>query len=57
LELRKGTVNWEDLQQNFLITFLFEHENPMIATTMKLIKEKTFEEPEVETVTSYQNQN
>jgi hypothetical protein len=28
LELHRGTANWEELQQNFVITFSFEHENP-----------------------------
>jgi hypothetical protein len=57
LELHRGTVNWKDLQQNFVITFAFEHENPEIDTTLKLIKERIFEEPEVEIVTTYHNQN
>jgi hypothetical protein len=33
----------------------FEHENPMMDVTLKLIKKIIFEEPEVEIVTSYQN--
>jgi hypothetical protein len=53
LELHRETANWEDLQQNFVITFSFEHENPKIYTTLKLVKDKIFEELEVEIVTTY----
>jgi hypothetical protein len=53
LVLHKGTTNWEELGQNFVISFLFEHENPMVDTTLKLVKERIFEEPEVEIVISY----
>jgi hypothetical protein len=38
LELHRGTVNWIDLQQNFVITFAFEHENLVMDATLKLIK-------------------
>jgi len=44
------------LQHNFVITFAFEHENPMMDATPKLIKERIFEEPKVDIVTTYQNQ-
>jgi hypothetical protein len=57
LELHKGTGNWINLQQNFVITFAFEHENPMMDATLKLIRENIFEEPKVSIVTYYQNQN
>jgi hypothetical protein len=33
LELRKGTVNWVDFQQNFVITFSFEYEDPVMDAT------------------------
>jgi hypothetical protein len=56
LELRRETANWEEMQQNFVITFAFEHENPEIDTTLKLVRDRIFEEPEVEIVTTYQNQ-
>jgi hypothetical protein len=36
-----------------VITFAFEHENPMVDTTLKLVKERIFKEPEVEIVTNY----
>jgi len=45
LEVCRGTVNCEDLQQKFVIIFSFEHENPEIDTTLKLIKVRIFEEP------------
>jgi hypothetical protein len=44
---------WEHLQQNFVIVFALEHENPMMVATLKLIKERIFEGPEVEIVTTY----
>jgi hypothetical protein len=31
-----------------VITFAFEHESPEIDTTLKLVKERIFEEPAVE---------
>jgi hypothetical protein len=42
---------------NFVITFSFEHENPMVDTTLKVVRDRIFEEPEFEIVTTYQNQN
>jgi len=53
LELCRGTANWEEMQQNFVITFAFEHDNPKMDTTLKLVKERIFEEPGVEIVISY----
>ena len=43
------------LAAEFVITFAFEHENPMIDTKLKLIKENIFEELEVEIVKTYEN--
>jgi hypothetical protein len=37
-ELCKGTGTWMILQQNFSLTFSFEHENPNIDATLKRIK-------------------
>ena len=37
--------------------FAFEHDNPMIDTTLNLTKENNFVEIEVEIVISYQNHN
>jgi hypothetical protein len=47
-EMRKGTKTWVTLQQNFTITFSFDHENPNIDATLKRIRNVIFiEEPEV----------
>jgi hypothetical protein len=51
-ELRRGTKSWPVLQQNFAITFSFEHENPNIDATLKQIIGVIFiKEPEVELIT------
>jgi hypothetical protein len=48
---------WTTLQQNFVVTFSFEHENPNIDSTLKNIKGVIFiDEPEVELMTEYQQQ-
>ena len=45
-ELRIGTTNWTVLQQNFTVTFSFEHENPNIdATIHKIIGVLLIKEP------------
>jgi hypothetical protein len=57
-EMRKGTKTWGTLQQNFTVTFSFEHENPNIDTTLKWIRDVIFiEEPEVEAITEVQQRN
>jgi hypothetical protein len=54
-ELRRSTVEWKALQQNFIVTFSFEHENPKIDSSLKQIKGVIFiEEPEVELMIEYQ---
>jgi hypothetical protein len=46
------------LQHNFIVTFSFEHENPNIDSTLKQIRGVIFiQEPEVELITEYQQQN
>ena len=51
-ELRKGTMTWMTLQQNFTITFSFEHENPNIDATLKWIRAVIFsKELEIELIT------
>jgi hypothetical protein len=46
------------LQQNFVATFSFEHENPNIDSMLKLIWGVIFiDEPEAEIITKYQQQN
>jgi hypothetical protein len=48
------TANWEEIQHNFVITFTFEHEIQNIGTTLKVVRDMIFKEPEVEIVTTYQ---
>jgi hypothetical protein len=57
-ELRRGTSSWTVLQQNFTVTFSFEHENPNIDTTLKQIRGVIFiKEPEIELITEEQRRN
>jgi hypothetical protein len=57
-ELRKGTTTWMTLQQNFTVTFSFEHENPNIDVTLKKIRGVIFiKEPEIELITEEQQWN
>jgi hypothetical protein len=57
-EMRKRTKTWATLQQNFTVTFLFDHENPNMDVTLKWIRNIIFiEEPEIETITEVQHQN
>jgi hypothetical protein len=34
-EMHRGTTKWTTLQQNFVVTFSFEQENPNIDSTLK----------------------
>jgi hypothetical protein len=57
-ELCKGTKTWRILQQNFALTFSFEHENPNIDASLKWIRGLIFiKEPEIETITEEQQHN
>jgi hypothetical protein len=57
-EMRIGTIEWTRLQQKFVVTFSFEHENHNIDSALKLIQGMIFiNEPEVEIMTEYQQQN
>jgi hypothetical protein len=57
-EMHRGTTEWTTLQQNFVVTFSFEHENPNIDSALKQIRGVIFiDEPEVELMTEYQQQN
>ena len=50
-KMRKAKT-WMTLQQNFTITFSFEHENPNIDATLKWIRDVIIiEESEVEAIT------
>jgi hypothetical protein len=51
-ELHKGTTKWMTLQQNFSVTFSFEHENPNIDAALEWIRGFIFnEEPKIELIT------
>jgi hypothetical protein len=57
-EMRRGTTEWTILQQNFVVTFSFEHENPNIDLALQMIWGMIFiDEPEIEIMTEYQQQN
>jgi hypothetical protein len=53
LERCRGTASWEEMKHNFFITFSFEHENHMVDTTLKVVRDRIFEELEFEFVTTY----
>jgi hypothetical protein len=54
-ELRRGTTEWTTLQNNFIVTFSFEHDNPNIDSTLKKIRGVIFiKELEVELIIEYQ---
>ena len=44
MELRQGTQDWEGLTKQFLHTFDFVDEHPIVDTTIQMIKEKIFAE-------------
>jgi hypothetical protein len=46
----------EEIQKNIVITIAFKRENPEIGITLKLVRDRFFEEPKVEIVTTYHNQ-
>jgi hypothetical protein len=53
-EMHIGTTEWTGLQQNFVVTFSFKHENPNIDSALKLIQGVIFvDEPEVEIMKEY----
>ena len=57
-ELHKGTTTWRILQQNFVVTFSFEHENPNIDATLKWIRGVIFiKEPKLQLITEEQQWN
>ena len=56
-ELRKGTTTWTTLQQNFRVTFSFEHENPNIDAALKQIRVIFIKEMEIEFFKEEQQQN
>jgi hypothetical protein len=57
-KMHRGTTEWTSLQQNFVVTFSFEHENPNIDSMLKMIHGILFiDEPKVELMIEYQQQN
>jgi hypothetical protein len=51
-EMYRGTIEWTTLQHKFVVNFSFEHENPNIDSTLKLIQGViSIDEPEVEIMT------
>jgi hypothetical protein len=57
-ELSRGTAEWTTLQQNFIVTVSFEHENPNMDLSLKQIRGVIFvDKQEVEIITEYQQQN
>jgi hypothetical protein len=56
--MHRGTTEWTSLQQNFVVAFSFEHENPNIDSALKLIQGMIFiNELEVEIMIEHQQQN
>jgi hypothetical protein len=54
----RGNTEWTRLQNNFVVTLSFEHENPNIDSTLNMIWGMIFiDEPEVEIMIEYQQQN
>jgi hypothetical protein len=42
LEVCRGTTDWEELTQNFKVTFSFEDDAPLIDSTLQVIKNNIF---------------
>jgi hypothetical protein len=58
LVYKPGTVTWTVLQQNFIVTFSFEHENPNIDVALKQIRGVIFiKEPKFELITEEKQWN
>jgi hypothetical protein len=56
--MHRGTTKWKILQQIFVVTFSFEHENLDIYSALKLIQVVIFfYEPEVKIIIEYKQQN
>jgi hypothetical protein len=54
----RATAKWTALQQNFVVTFSFEHDYPNIDSALKNIKGFIFiDEPEIDIIIDYQQQN
>jgi hypothetical protein len=58
LVYKPGTASWTVLQQNFRVTFSFEHENPNIDATLKQIRGMVFiKQPKFKLITKEQQWN
>jgi hypothetical protein len=44
LEVRRGTIDWDELTLNFKVTFSFEAESPLVDATLQVIRSKIFME-------------
>jgi hypothetical protein len=56
--LQRETTHWTLLQQNFIVAFSFEHENPNIDSALKQIRGVIFiKQLEVQFITEEQQQN
>ena len=45
MELRQGTLEWEDLDTRFTHTFDFASDHPTIDVVLQIMKEKIFKDP------------
>ena len=54
MELRRGTVKWEELATSFTDTFEFAREHPTIDVALQIMKENIFEEITVTTTNYHQ---
>jgi hypothetical protein len=43
-ELRLTTADWKGMTQNFVATFLFESQNPLVDQDLQFVIQKVFEE-------------
>jgi hypothetical protein len=43
-ELRLTTTDWQGMTQNFVDTFLFESQNPIVDQALQAMRKKVFEE-------------
>jgi hypothetical protein len=44
VELRLTTIDWKGMTQNFVATFLFESQYPMVDQDLQVVRKKVFEE-------------
>jgi hypothetical protein len=44
VELRLTTADWQGMTQNFVATFLFEIQHPLVNKALQVVQQKVFEE-------------